>query len=160
VKKENFYIQEAIHQAEYALMAYSKYEKALREKDTKLVFYNLHHFVIHITNIDKILFPKNNDFRDSILLNIQKLINIDIKPIKRLRNHLEHFDERIDSYVKNYKGQAYFDNNIVTGTKGFPKNNCLRALDGNIYIFYGEEFDLGEIYQHLQPLTKVLQNAV
>ena len=160
MKQEAFYIQEAEAQAEYALMAYASYEQALKEHDTKSIFYHLHHFVIHVTNIDKLLFPKNNSFRNKILSSIQKLITIDIAPIRRLRNHLEHFDERMDNYVKNYKGQAFFDNNTITGTKGFPKNDCLRALDGNIYIFYGEEFDLGEIYQHLLPLAKTLQNAV
>ena len=159
MKQESFYIQEADAQAEYALMAYASYELALKDHDTKLVFYHLHHFVIHITNIDKILFPTNNNFRSNLLTNIQKSVNIDIKPIRKLRNHLEHFDERMDNYVKNYKGQAFFDNNLVTGAKGFPKHDCLRALNGNIYIFYGEEFDLGEIYQHLLPLAKTLQNA-
>lgn len=160
MKKESFYIQEAEAQAEYANMAYSSYEQALECQDTKSIFYHLHHFVIHVTNIDKIIFPNKNKFRDGFLENIQLQISIDIKPIRRLRNHLEHFDERMDSYVKKYKGQSYFDNNLITGVKGFPKNDCLRALDGNIYIFYGEEFDLGEIHQHLQPLHQTLQNAV
>jgi hypothetical protein len=159
VKKTDFYIQEAIAQAEYALMAYGEYEKSMDAADTKLVFYHLHHFVLHVTNIDKLLFPKENKFRLEILKNIQEKAKIEISSIRKLRNHLEHFDERLDSYVKNYKGQVFFDCNIVTGSKGFPKKDFLRAVDGEIYKFYGENFDLTEIYSHLPPLIKTLKNA-
>jgi len=153
MKLDNFYIQEAITQAQYGILSFSSFENALALGDTSLVFYHIHHFVIHVTNIHKLCFPeKTNEFRKKILLDIQNSIDIDIKPIRDLRNHLEHFDERMDKYVKNYKGQPYFDNNIITGCKGFPKNNCLRVLDGYKYIFYGEEFDIKYIYMQLQPL--------
>ncbi|MBE9397623.1 hypothetical protein IOQ59_10160 [Pontibacterium sp. N1Y112] len=160
MKRESLYVQEAEAQAEYALMAYESYKRALEGKDVKSVFYHLHHFVVHVTNIDKILFPNKNRFRSEILKETQSKTSIDISSIRRLRNHLEHFDERMDNYVKNYKGQAYFDNNLITGAKDFPKHNCLRALDGDTYIFYGEEFNLDEIYDHLRPLQIILQDAV
>lgn len=158
VKKINFYIQEALAQAEYALMAYGEYQKAMLDADTKLIFYHLHHFVLHVTNIDKMLFPKANSFRLEILKSVQEKIQIEISSIRRLRNHLEHFDERLDNYVKNYAGQAFFDCNIVTGCKGFPEKDFLRAIDGSIYKFYGENFELTEIYSHLTPLIKSLRN--
>lgn len=156
MNKEKFYIREAVSQAGYALFSYDEYKKAYVGGDTKLVFYHLHHFVLHVTNVDKVLFPSKNKFRNKILKNIQEVINIDLKEIRKLRNHLEHFDERLDKYVKNYKGQAFFDNNIVTGTKGFPKDDYLRAVDGDTYKFYGEDFSLSEIHSHLIPIIKLL----
>jgi len=159
VKKTDFYIQEAIAQAEYALMAYGEYEKFMDAADTKLVFYHLHHFVLHVTNIDKLIFPKTNNFRLEILKSIQEKVKIETSSIRKLRNHLEHFDERLDNYVKNYKGQAFFDCNIVTGCKGFPEKDFLRAIDGKTYKFYGENFDLTEIHSHLPPLIKALKNV-
>ncbi len=156
MKKETFYIQEAVSQAEYALLSYDSYRKAYVDGDTKLVFYHLHHFVLHVTNIDKILFPSKNKFRNEILKGIQESVEVDLKEIRRLRNHLEHFDERLDKYVKNYKGQAFFDNNLVTGSSGFPKDDYLRALDGDTYKFYGEDFNLGEIHSHLVPVINLL----
>ena len=48
----NFYISEVVAQAEYALLAYNDYQNAILVADTKLVFYHIHHFVIHVTNID------------------------------------------------------------------------------------------------------------
>jgi hypothetical protein len=159
VKKADFYIQEAIAQSEYALLAYREYEKSMSAGDTKLVFYHLHHFVLHVTNIDKLIFPKGNSSRLEILQATQEKITIEIASIRRLRNHLEHFDERLDNYVKNYKGQAFFDCNIVTGCKGFPEKDFLRAINGNTYKFYGENFDLTEIHSHLAPLIQTLKGV-
>lgn len=159
VKKTDFYIQEAIVQAEYALMAYSEYEKAMLAADTKLVFYHLHHFVLHVTNIDKLLFPKSNNFRFEMLKGIQGRIQIEASSIRKLRNHLEHFDERLDGYVKSYTGQAFFDCNIITGCNGFPEKDFLRAIDGKTYKFYGENFDLTEIHSYLAPLIKSLKSV-
>jgi hypothetical protein len=161
VKKTDFYIQEAIAQAEYALVAYSEYQSALLASNTKLVFYHLHHFVLHVTNIDKILFPVKNNFRASVLKDIQEQTKIEIPSIRKLRNHLEHFDERLDTYVKNYMGQPFLDCNIVTGTRGFPDKDFLRAIDGNgnIYKFYGENFNLTEIQTCLLPLIKLLETV-
>ncbi|MHC5349083.1 hypothetical protein [Metapseudomonas furukawaii] len=159
MKKTDFYIQEAIVQAEYALMAYGEYEKAMLAANTKLVFYHLHHFVLHVTSIDKLLFPKGNNFRLEILKNVQTKIRIEISSIRKLRNHLEHFDERLDSYVKSYAGQAFFDCNIVTECKGFPEKDFLRAINGNTYKFYGENFDLTEIHSNLTPLIKTLKSV-
>lgn len=158
MKKADFYIQEAIAQAEYSLMAYSEYQKAKLAADTNLVFYHLHHFVLHVTNIDKLLFPKSNSFRLKIIRGVQEKIRIETASIRKLRNHLEHFDERLDGYVKNYEGQAFFDCNIVTGCKGFPEKDFLRAVDGNTYKFYGENFDLAEIHGHLKPLIQTLKS--
>lgn len=159
VKKADFYINEAIAQSEYALLAYREYEKSMGVGDTKLVFYHLHHFVLHVTNIDKLLFPKGNSFRLEILQTTQEKVMVEISAIRRLRNHLEHFDERLDNYVKIYNGQAFFDCNIVTGCKGFPEKDFLRAVDGNIYKFYGENFNLAEIHSHLTPLIQALKGV-
>ena len=89
----------------------------------------------------------------------QDKIQVEFSSIRSLRNSLEHFDERLDKYVKNYSGQAFFDCNVVTGTKGFPEKDFLRAIAGNTYKFYGEDFDLTEIHSRLLPLIKSLNDV-
>lgn len=37
-----------------------------------------------------------------------------------MRNHLEHFDERKDDWIKNHEGNTFFDLNFISGTKDFP----------------------------------------
>ncbi|HFU75824.1 MAG TPA: hypothetical protein ENK66_06205 [Arcobacter sp.] len=156
MKQIDFYIQEAVSQCDYAIFAYKEYKKSLKVSNTKMIFLHLHHFVLHSTNLDKIIFPYNNNFRDNIIQTIQRGVSKKLKTIRKLRNHLEHFDERLDNYVKNYKGQAHFDCNLITGAKGFPINDCLRALDGDNYIFYGEKFNIEEVYIELCNILETL----
>ena len=71
---------------------------------------------------------------------------VDLKPFRRLRNHLEHFDERLDRWVREFEGRAFFDMNIVTGAKGFPEKAFLRALDGDTFRFHGESYNMTDLY--------------
>ena len=150
--KWRFYLREAICQLEYAKRSYSEFKNAKKLNDTFSVFYNLHHFIIHVTNVDKLFDAKAGTNRKAILQSFPKLPELDLKPIRKLRNHLEHFDERLDTWVLNHDGQAFFDNNIVTGAKGFPEKAFLRALDADIYKFYGESFELTPIFEAMEKL--------
>jgi len=69
---------------------------------------------------------------------------------------LEHFDERLDKWVIEYDGHAFFDMNLVTGTKGFPQNAFLRVLDLHTYKFYGEDYDLDQLNNDLLAIEKKL----
>jgi hypothetical protein len=152
VEKWRFYLREAICQLEYAKRSYSEFQKAKELNDTFSVFYNLHHFIIHVTNVDKLFDAKAGTNREAALVGFSKLPELDLKPIRKLRNHLEHFDERLDTWVLNHDGHAFFDNNIITGSKGFPEKVFLRALDGDVYKFYGESFQLTPIFDVVEKL--------
>ncbi len=156
--KSRIYIQEALTQLEFAQQCFRGFETALEKKNVPGVFFNLHHFIVHVANVDKLLDPKPGSARSSILSAHVDLTGIDLKPFRRLRNHLEHFDERLDKWVADYDGQAFFDMNIVTGAKGFPSKAFLRALDGDVFKFHGEDYPLtplreavAELYVRLGP---------
>ncbi|HEY6083750.1 MAG TPA: hypothetical protein VIU63_00045, partial [Nitrospira sp.] len=123
-------------------------------------FFHLHHFIVHVTNIDKLLDPKPSSPRAGYLAGHIDVSGIDLKPIRQLRNHLEHLDERLDMWVANYDGHAFFDMNIVTGAKGFPPKAFLRALDGDTFKFHGEDYPLRQIRQMVDELRVCLSTAV
>ena len=154
--KWRFYVREAIHQLEYAKHSYAEFKKAEHLNDTFSVFYNIHHFIIHITNVNKLFDPKVSASREAVLKGKVDLADLDLKLIRRLRNHLEHFDERLDTWIKNHDGHAFFDNNIITGAKGFPEKVFLRALDGDVFKFYGEAFPLTPIFETVEKLYAYL----
>ena len=60
------------------------------------VFFHLHHFLVHATNIDRILDTKPGSERHAIQDGHLDLSGVDLKPFRRLRDHLEHFDVRLD----------------------------------------------------------------
>jgi hypothetical protein len=156
VDKADIYIGEADSQIEFAKRCFTAYREAEDCNDIPGIFFHIHHFVIHVANVDKLLSPKPSSFRAAVLRDRIDLTGINLKPLRKLRNHLEHFDERLDAWVKNYDGYPFFDNNIVTGTKGFPKKAFLRALDGDIFKFHGESYDLVELYHQVVKIQERL----
>ncbi|MDO8962469.1 MAG: hypothetical protein Q8R74_12145 [Methylophilus sp.] len=154
------YLQEALSQLDFAKRSYTEFEQALSENDTISVFYRLHHFIVHVANLDKLLDTDINSTRNKLINGRIDLSNIDLKSIRRLRNHLEHFDERLDKWVSKHDGSAFFDMNVVTNASGFPKNIFLRALDGYTFKFYGEDYQLVEIHESLIVLeAKLLEHV-
>jgi hypothetical protein len=156
MEKWQIYLQEANTQIEFAKRSYTSYQMAEANAAITDIFLHLHHFVIHATNIDKILDAKPDTERSKILSDHVDLSAVNLKPFRRLRNHLEHFDERLDQWVREFDGNAFFDMNIVTGTKGFPKRAFLRALDGDTFRFYGEEYNMTELYVSILEIERRL----
>jgi hypothetical protein len=154
--KAQIYLSEIQTQITFAKRAFSEYLLALADSDTVSVFYHAHHFLIHATNIDKLIDFDASSFRVNYLAPLFSGQTIDLKQFRRLRNHLEHFDERLDMWVKNFSGHAFFDMNIITGAKGFPIKAFLRAMDGHIFRFYGEDYDLDALYSEVEKIAGLL----
>ncbi|WP_334107543.1 hypothetical protein [Methylobacillus sp.] len=157
--KWDIYLQEAKIQAEFAKRTYLAFREAEKESLVFDVFFHLHHFLVHATNIDRILDTKPGSERHTILTGHIDLSDIDLKPFRRLRNHLEHFDERLDRWVRDFEGHAFFDMNIVTGAKGFPEKAFLRALDGNTFKFHGESYNMVDLYDAVLEIDRRLTTA-
>jgi hypothetical protein len=154
--KAKIYIREAVHQICYAKMCFAAYKQARQDDNIPLVFFHVHHFVVHAANVDKVLDPRDTNPRIQILRECLDLTGIDLKALRRLRNHLEHFDERLDDWVTHYEGRPFFDMNLVDGTRGFPEKAFLRAMDGDVFKFYGESYDLAELFTQLLEIEKCI----
>lgn len=159
MKKWQIYLREAKTQAEFAIRCYKAFQEAERVSAVTDVFFHLHHFLVHATNIDRILDTKSGTDRHTILSDHLDLSGIELKHFRKLRNHLEHFDERLDRWVKEFDGHVFFDMNIITGTKGFPDRAYLRALDREIFKFYGENYNMTELYNAVLEIDRRLANA-
>ena len=152
MEKWRFYIREALEQLDFAKRCFADFKQAETSGDVIDLFFHLHHFIVHVANVDKLLDPNSGSDRALLLTGHVNLSGIDLKPFRRLRNHLEHFDERLDRWLSNYDGHAFFDKNIITGAKGFPSKAFLRALDGDVFKFYGEDYPLGQLREVVEQL--------
>lgn len=155
--KAKFYLREAYNEVQHAKLCYRSFVRAKRRDNIKLMFFHLHHFAIHASNIDKILDPKPSSLRFQIIRDALDIGKLDLKDLRRLRNHLEHFDERLDKWVAEYYGRPFFDLNLVEGTEGFPQEAFLRALDGNTFKFQGENYDLEIIIEEIRRIDQLLK---
>ena len=154
--KTQIYLGEIQTQITFAKRAFEEYLHALTASDIPSVFFHAHHFPIHVTNIDKLIDVDVSSFRGQYLTSLFSGKTIDLKQFRRLRNHLEHFAERLDMWVKNFSGHAFFDMNIITGAKGFPTKAFLRAMNGHIFRFHGEDYDLQELHSEVERLVQLL----
>lgn len=109
MEKWLFYLQEAQTQIDFAKRSYAAFQKSEASDAVVDVFFHLHHFLVHATNVDKILDAKPETARYNIISKHINLEGIDLKPFRKLRNHLEHFDERLDLWVSDYDGHPFFD---------------------------------------------------
>jgi hypothetical protein len=81
--------------------------------------------------------------------------NFDLKLLRDLRNHLEHYEERLEVWHYLYCGNPVFDMNIVgSNTKGVDYKKCLRLLniDDDKYYLLGEEFDLKNLHETINTI--------
>lgn len=154
MEKWRIYIGEARTQIDFAKKCYAAYLHGVKVNDVRETFFQLHHFIVHAVNVDKLLDAKPGSERAMILSGHLNLGGIDLKPFRRLRNHLEHFDERLDMWVSKYDGHPFFDMNIVTGARGFRQYAFLRALDGDVFMFHGEDYPLTLLHEQLLEIEK------
>jgi hypothetical protein len=49
--------------------------------------------------------------------------------------------------------------NIITGAKGFPTKAFLRAMDGHIFRFHGEEYDLQALRSEVDKIAQLLDSG-
>ena len=150
----DLFLHEIELQLNYAKVSYDEYlmQKNNKILDSKKVFRTIHHFSIHIANIskliDKVKTPTNS-LKAQLLSPIVDKIDLDLVPLRSIRNHLEHFEERLDAWHYLNWGKPILDMNVFNGsTKGLNVNECLRVLDfdnDKIYIL-GEEFDLNLLF--------------
>lgn len=156
MEKWRIYVQESRTQIRFAKRSYAEFEQAREADDLETIFYSLHHFIVHVANLDKILDVRPGSKRAAILAGRIDLRGINLKPVRTMRNHLEHFDERLDKWISKHDGHAFFDMNITTGSIGFPYHAALRALDGDTLRFLGEEYSLPEVLKGISELDERL----
>jgi len=158
------YIWELHLQARFAQYAYNQMIKslcgllnlshrddsALKETLMLEVFYNAHSFLTHVANISKILAPAKGRERKEVLEELGLVEKeLEIHKARRLRNHLEHYDERLERWFRESKARNYVDLNIMprSAIAGVDPKDFLRNLDPETlhFIFQAEEYDLRKL---------------
>ena len=146
MEKWRIHVQEAMTQVHFAKRSYAAFREAESRKAVVDIFFHLHHFVGHATSVERILDAQPGIVRRAILAGHIDLSGVEFTPFRRLRNHLEHFDERVDRWIAENDGHTFFDMNVVTGTIRFLNKAFLRALDGEVFKFHGEDYDMQQLH--------------
>ena len=131
------------------------------------LFEHLHHFIVHTSNIMKLIQPyakEDTDFRKYRAIQIKEAFpsvpEIDPQDIN-VRNDFEHFDERIDSWIINSKRHNYADKNImpVGAISGLDPKDNFRQYDPKTKILYfaGREYHIERLHEYVQQVKLALK---
>lgn len=136
------------------------------------IFRSVHSLLTHASNISRIFWPptgrgqkaETRGNRGKILREKVGLPDEDHPLHKRtLRDHLEHFDERIDhwretSIRKNYAQDLVGPKGMI---QGLEETDMMRWYDPErkCFVFRGENFDIQELVSAIDALRPVLTQA-
>jgi len=144
------------------------------------VFRGIHSFLTHSSNVSKILWPglprreKNESAehykqRISGLKKVQRAVELraelglperHVLSNRKLRDHLEHFDERLDDWEENSQNKNFVQDNIgpEDAIVGIAKTDMMRWFnpENNTFLFRGETFSLQNIVTALAKLLPIL----
>lgn len=173
---ERQYLMEADRQCRHALRAISAVNSALDGPlDAEALFFHLHAFLVHVAAVSRLFWPgssrrsdtgvrakaRGEDLRRRLKLKEQHPV-----ASRDLRNHLEHYDERVDSWV-----QESTHHNLSTDSVGpisvfsgptMSARDVLRHYDrdARAFVFRGEEFPLQPIVDGLLDMRERIAQRV
>lgn len=115
------------------------------------VFRQMHSFLTHSSNVSKLLWPvaSASQERGSALRTLLGVPEASCLKDRTLRNHLDHYDERLDAWRKQDQRLIISDCNI--GPKdmieGVDDTGAMRNYDPakKIFSFRGEDYDIQEL---------------
>jgi len=116
------FLGEIRHQCEFAIAAYDAVQQ---RNDTGTIFYHIQSFLASAANVSKVLFPGSiygsPEFKESCRQRadeLRNLLDVDENSAlkdRELRDHFEHFDERIQKWANRAGPKNYIDNNVIIG---------------------------------------------
>jgi hypothetical protein len=156
---ERAFLGEVISQADYCLAAWGDAEAGLKAMSVDSTYRALHSLLTHAGNISKLLWPPGT--RDKaqearMKARAAKLLTdlnlppdtVQILSDRDLRNHLEHFDERLDTWAS-HNPAGLIDRNVgpVAMFASLPRNSMLRHYDPATrqFVFAGDAYDIGAL---------------
>lgn len=171
---------EVARQCRFAIFAFQDLEQAIQAeyKDSDRIWYYIQALLIAAANVSKLLYlPENkgfskkkpkNDFaeRKKLLRESLDVSNDSIlltKGIRDIRNHFEHFDERLDTWAasENHSivDSCIGDSSVYEFYGMFDKKQCFRILNYSDWelIFQGDFYNLKNIIDAIKQLESVAQ---
>ena len=154
--KETVFICEIVQQAKVAGWAAKHLPKSTDDFDSLEVWCSIQLILVAAGNVSKILWPgKKYSSRGKAL---RQLLNVnDESPLsnRNLRNHFEHYDERIEKWFKKTSSSGYTDL-VISPFKPIFGNH---AVEHRVYNpltqtlkFRGESLDLKVLLNSLEEI--------
>jgi hypothetical protein len=154
---EMVFISEIEWQSKIAELAANRLSAIKDNFDQIEVWSSIQSILVAAGNVSKILWPqKEYEARGKRLRELLKVEDNNMLSDRSLRNHFEHYDERIEKWFKGKSSAVYSDlaiDPLKSMRRNFPANHH-RAYDPltQTLTFRGESFDLAAVLKELKEI--------
>ncbi len=160
---KRIFLSEVEWQSAVALEAMTRLRESLPDPPARAnperAFFFVQAFLAAAGNVSKLLW--NQQWGEEL----RRTLNVrDDSAIadRTLRNHFEHFDERIERWAAKSTNHIFIDRNIFSGTRGFTgveRMDGLRNLNSSTLTitFWGEGYNLPQVEEALKNVHDLAQ---
>lgn len=160
------FIKEINTQARFALFAFNNIQFSKSNLNIEMgnhhePYFFIHNFLSHSANISKILWPDPRQeklkLRGETLRNELEMQNNSYIKRRRFRNHLEHYDERIDNWYDNSNQKSMVDFYTIDNKSaivGLNDEDYFRGFNPSemILYFHGQEYRLMDLLKDVEHI--------
>ena len=164
--EEMVFLGEIVNQAEYAERAAERLQATYDDFDPVEIWGAIQSILVAAGNVSKILWPsRKRSFSRGQSLRLVLAVD-DGNPLsnRNLRNHFEHYGERIEDWFEKNSSAVYSDSSIdpFGSPLGQKAGNSHRAYDPltQTLTFRGESTDLAAIIRALHEIRISCRNFV
>ncbi|MGE5605285.1 MAG: hypothetical protein ACM3YE_06290 [Bacteroidota bacterium] len=155
---EQVFIGEIVLQSKIALRAAERLPAINEHFDQIEVWCSIQSILVAAGNVSKILWPQKKKY-EARGERLRKLLNIDKNNIlsdRKLRNHFEHYDERIEVWFEEESSAVYMDLIInpfesVWGVNFTNRHRAYNPLTKTL-TFRGESVELAAVLNALEEI--------
>jgi len=155
---EMIFISEIVLQSKIAELATKRLSAIKDNFDQIEVWSSIQSILVAAGNVSKILWPQEKKYavRGKRLRELLKVDDTNMLSDRSLRNHFEHYDDRIEKWFKGKSSAVYSDlaiDPLKSMRRNFPTNHH-RAYDPltQTLTFRGESFDLAAVLKELKEI--------
>ena len=159
---QDIYLREVRQHAKYIKLAKSQLERALEQTDAGVddgVFMSLQTLLSSAAMLSKLFWPPGDKVPPARGPHLRELLGVgEESPLRnrRLRDHFEHYDERIDAYAASGQ-RIHIDRNVGPADMfgAIPSEMIHRHYDPltEVVSFRGDEFNIGPLVEAAAQLT-------
>ncbi|MBU1121178.1 MAG: hypothetical protein KKF54_00560 [Candidatus Omnitrophica bacterium] len=163
---EMVFVSEVVLQSKIAELAAKRLSAIKDNFDQIEVWSSIQSILVAAGNVSKILCPQEKKYavRGKRLRELLKVEDNNILSDRSLRNHFEHYDDRIEDWFKNQSSAVYSDLAVdpFKSIWGNVPSNHHRAYDPltQTLTFRGESFELAAVLKELKEIRSKCRDFV
>jgi len=164
---ESIYLRELIQQCQFAISSVARMDECLSNRSPGEFFREAGDFLQHSSAVSRILWPPGSKNRGKKKRAKQRGAHLRTKLVvpenhalqaRNLRDHFEHFDERLDDWAETSPHKNIVDNMIgprnAIGGNAIKDEDIMRMYDPNTkeIVFRGEKFNAQDLINGVQDV--------